>query len=563
MEVVRMKRLLVTSTFLGLFFNLVACGPTGTNYNSSEISTEMEAKLQEPTAALEPSRPAIKQGLAADETPSEPETTQPAPPPKSSSPVADQSTGGSNAASQNTSTSQQYRFSGAKSAANLDEGKVAFEVEVHWGNKSEIIKLQGNLKSDWTADLKDTNPKNGRDRLAATAVCIDYGTCYRIFVDVYYVVNHQRKRIQFVPNNSVVVTHAPLRSEETNEPHIDDGISLLDHGSEEGDDNPLTGKNTAGEYVGVPNSAPSTNTLISLPETANDEVEKIEDMAQPPAPDQVGNTSSESAAQQHEPSTNHENTFPVVPPPEKPNKPITVDLPAPIVGDVNSQGLITSFTNLKPLNLTGGGQAIDQYNDGEIYESSELPKNGVGFRQAFVNSKVNFGAGMTIEYIKKAAMTFADFYENSTFVIGQIAKKRGGGVAHNSHQNGLDIDIMYLDKNQNNQSLANGKLREDFDYERNWNLFRMFVSQTYKNKNGESSSVVNRIFISHTLKNKGFCVWAKKNNILNNPLDKEVMARLQPWDGHSTHFHVRLKCSPYYARCQDQADPMPSKTACP
>ena len=146
------------------------------------------------------------------------------------------------------------------------------------------------------------------------------------------------------------------------------------------------------------------------------------------------------------------------------------------------------------------------------------------------------------------------FPEGERLQIGDCAAQHGGKITkHDSHQNGLDSDIVYLRHDHREQDpylvegfdekfVINRILSSNFDIERNWLLL----------KNVNQIAQVNRIFVDPVIK-KTFCTYAAEKNILIE--NREFLRKFRPLEGHEDHFHLRLKCPATNLRCQQQEDP--------
>lgn len=224
------------------------------------------------------------------------------------------------------------------------------------------------------------------------------------------------------------------------------------------------------------------------------------------------------------------------------------------------------------LNLISGGKADGFYGNswetdvnnrklrvGRLIDASEQALEGIGFkRSTFPQSHVfRFGTGLLVDVLTESAREFRRLkgYEENVLFINHISKEHGGSNSgHGSHQNGLDVDIAYLnevtptafeDQTANVRS-NNGK----FDYKRNFLYWAMMINTGY----------MHVVFVSNDIK-YGFCRWAKSNNLLSS--GAEVLRRLFVANGHHNHFHMRMKCSPNYPTCQNQKDLIPKgKTGC-
>ena len=86
-----------------------------------------------------------------------------------------------------------------------------------------------------------------------------------------------------------------------------------------------------------------------------------------------------------------------------------------------------------------------------------------------------------------------------------------------------------------------------FDPELNWAFWKLITQQKIMNA-GKPASAVYMIFVAPVIKDS-ICRWAKQNGLLMDPENSEVLRRLRRTEGHDTHFHIRLRCSPYYIDC--------------
>ena len=189
---------------------------------------------------------------------------------------------------------------------------------------------------------------------------------------------------------------------------------------------------------------------------------------------------------------------------------------------------------------------------GSLENGRLLPKSGEGFVRA--NSPdTSWGSGLMISLLENATKYYVDTFQSPVPVyIGSIAQEHGGPYGpHKSHQNGLDADIYFIGQTKYESVLdANGQITAKFNPQKNWDFWKLLVQQQILVKD-KPTTVVYMIFIAPVLKDS-LCQWAKAQNLLANPLDAEVMRRLRRTAGHDTHFHLRLKCSPYHPDCYQQ-----------
>ena len=215
----------------------------------------------------------------------------------------------------------------------------------------------------------------------------------------------------------------------------------------------------------------------------------------------------------------------------------------------------------KWLDLRNGGQAVGDYTDGSLDDGTNLPKQGPNWRQVYQQRDTLWGTGLMVSMIKNVSELIAKQFPGTVTYIGDIGRRHGGhfSATHNSHQNGLDADIPYLGNVKFTTVLENGRLARDFEYAKNWQFFRWVASQQIL-LDRKRVTVLNRIFVNPSIK-VGLCSWANRHGLLSNPLDADIMRRIRPTPGHDKHFHVRLKCSPYYPACRNQVEPPPG-TGC-
>ncbi len=214
--------------------------------------------------------------------------------------------------------------------------------------------------------------------------------------------------------------------------------------------------------------------------------------------------------------------------------------------------LISSFSSFS-------SESIGFYSSGSINDSTSIDQYNGHFEKLFRSRKRLYATDYLLDFVSEFTdRFFALNPEIEKFQIGDISAVRGGKVSrHTSHQNGLDIDIVYLRVNKKGQSLDNpewgeyfvkgGVVSKNFDTQKNWELFKSIVER----------GSVGRIFVDGAIKKK-FC---KLYGSSPNGLEKETLRRLRPAKYHLTHFHLRLKCHPSHKKCKPQADPANS-TGC-
>ena len=206
-----------------------------------------------------------------------------------------------------------------------------------------------------------------------------------------------------------------------------------------------------------------------------------------------------------------------------------------------------------------GSYAIGKYTAGCVKNSVELPVNGFGYQVIRTKRRRNFGHKNLVNFITNLTDTIKYKY-SARLLIADMAQRGGGPMLdqHNSHQTGLDADILYLHRgNGNNITLKfNERQRVGPKSVLNYNKTRVDDSK-WSWINGEIlkeaalMSEVDRIFVNPAIK-KRLC---KKYN------DEEWQKKIRPWWGHDGHFHVRLKCPDDSPKCVANL-PLPDGIGC-
>ncbi|MES2854539.1 MAG: penicillin-insensitive murein endopeptidase [Bdellovibrionota bacterium] len=201
---------------------------------------------------------------------------------------------------------------------------------------------------------------------------------------------------------------------------------------------------------------------------------------------------------------------------------------------------------------TGAAQGSGETTGGLI-DASLLPGAGEGFTGSR-SERSRWGSGMMISMLVNSASVFQQEYPGTVLKVGGISIQHGGTYSpHKSHQNGLDVDISFVGQTKYESVLdAEGNVTAKFDLERNWDYWRLITSQQILVK-GKIESAVSMILVDPRIKTH-LCEQMKAGVIPQEPLDLEVMKRLRPTVAHDDHFHVRLKCSPYYSQCISSRD---------
>ena len=183
--------------------------------------------------------------------------------------------------------------------------------------------------------------------------------------------------------------------------------------------------------------------------------------------------------------------------------------------------------------VPGPAQAIGSPANGCLAGGQALPLSGPGWETLRPERNRFWGHPDLVNFIQDMAGRTASL---GTLLIADMAQPRGGHMAygHGSHQNGLDVDILYrlgvqpLSEDERARPLMDEVIDGQAFIAGRWD-----ERQTALVKIFAEDSRVERIFVNAAIKRQ-LCKAARSQN--------EWLRKLRPWWGHADHFHVRLKC---------------------
>ena len=111
---------------------------------------------------------------------------------------------------------------------------------------------------------------------------------------------------------------------------------------------------------------------------------------------------------------------------------------------------------------------------------------------------------------------------------------------HDSHRNGLDVDLGYLINSHNKvgrmrvPSMKSG----EFLIDKQWELFKELFKE----------DIVHQIYVSPSVK-KALCRHLKQTNQLKQPEIAQYSNLIAVEPRHEDHFHLRIKCGPNQKLC--------------
>jgi penicillin-insensitive murein endopeptidase len=195
-------------------------------------------------------------------------------------------------------------------------------------------------------------------------------------------------------------------------------------------------------------------------------------------------------------------------------------------------------------------QSIGYYTAGCIENAVTLPADGEGFQVIRLSRNRYYGHPELINYIKSLGRAVSVSI-GSTILIGDLSQRNGGPMPdeHNSHQNGLDVDILLWQHPFATKRLLTPDEREHIHpvsllTPDNKGIDGSRWHPIYANilKLAALSNRVERIFVNPFIKRK----------LCQTYRNEKWLRKIRPWWGHDGHFHVRLRCPDDSPLCKPQ-----------
>ena len=207
--------------------------------------------------------------------------------------------------------------------------------------------------------------------------------------------------------------------------------------------------------------------------------------------------------------------------------------------------------------LAGAVRVIGSHAKGCLAGGVALPIDGPGWQAMRLSRNRNFGHPRLVALIERLAREArAEGWPG--LLVGDLAQPRGGPMrtGHASHQVGLDVDIWLtpmperrLSEEERETMAAVSVLRPGT---REVDPARFGASHVALIRRAASYPEVARIFVHPGIK-RALCDAAGT--------DRAWLAKVRPWWGHDSHFHLRLRCPEGEPLCRDQ-DPPPDGDGC-
>lgn len=186
-----------------------------------------------------------------------------------------------------------------------------------------------------------------------------------------------------------------------------------------------------------------------------------------------------------------------------------------------------------------GGQALSV--DGPAWQAMRLSRNRVWAHPDLI---------ALIERLAVEAQ--ADGWPG--LLVGDIAQPRGGPMrtGHASHQIGLDVDLWLTPMPRRTLSAQERESLSAVSMlvpgQRTADPARLTAAHRALIRRAARYPEVSRIFVHPGIK-QALCQHAGA--------DRDWLAKVRPWWGHDSHFHVRLACPAGQPLCRDQEPPPP------
>ena len=190
-------------------------------------------------------------------------------------------------------------------------------------------------------------------------------------------------------------------------------------------------------------------------------------------------------------------------------------------------------------------QAIGSAANGCQLGAQTLEAEGEGFISIRRWRNRYYSQPITLKLIRSVGHEVASLH-GVKLLVGDLSQPVGGKMpfGHSSHQNGLDVDIWFYavpnggqpDKDVEPPSMVDGAAGTLVPGR--WQIaYRdaLYAAATFPE--------VNRIFVNPVI----------KLHLCESESDTRWLRKIRPWNGHDSHFHVRLNCPPGSPECVTQA----------
>ncbi|EPX83100.1 Murein endopeptidase [Rubellimicrobium thermophilum DSM 16684] len=205
----------------------------------------------------------------------------------------------------------------------------------------------------------------------------------------------------------------------------------------------------------------------------------------------------------------------------------------------------------------GAAQPIGFYSRGCQAGAVQLPETGPTWQAMRLSRNRNWAQPDTVAFIQDLSRFAATLPGWRGLYVGDMSQPRGGPMTsgHASHQTGLDIDVWLRPADRLDLSVQERETISSIDMQRAGGAYvndRWTPAHEALIRAAAMDPRVERIFIF---------AGAKVAMCENATGDRSWLAKVRPYWGHNTHFHIRLRCPPGASGCEAQA-PVPPGDGC-
>ncbi len=466
--------------------------------------------------------------------------------------------------------------------------------------KSVVIKLEGHLKEDSTADL--FNIEDGDESVRAEVFCRgevreNFYDCESLFVDLYYKINENkfyREQLEleseqekaFKTKEAAAALAAKLAAAKAPKSEEEDPEAEGDHGDIP---EPL------GAYVGRPERVKELFGSAKKQEPVAKEPSPVREQPvgkgpgapkkpnQKPSAESMNNPASSTQQKKPAPAAKpapKPQPKPLPAPVEKPKakpapapapkpqpavkpkpkpapvaKPTATPAPTPTPEVSVSPARVMLDVNDEPNRPVD--QAIGGYSGGgKLENSTSLDFEGAHHYFSQPQERQNYGTYDLVRVVKLlAAKVYNQIFPGIKLRINDLSARKGGYLPpHKGHQNGLEADIGYLTVNSEKKlpqhAMLNGKWLGTMKMKEMWTVLKFLAA----------SDRVSFYYVNTAIKPQ-FCSYARSKGELSSDLGKLALRKMTAIGSHTSHFHLRMECGRYNPRCRTDG-PTPQSTGC-
>ena len=204
-------------------------------------------------------------------------------------------------------------------------------------------------------------------------------------------------------------------------------------------------------------------------------------------------------------------------------------------------------------------QVIGFYTAGCIKNANALPADGTGYQVIRLSRRRYYGHPDLVQYIKSLAQRVSSRL-TGVLLIGDLSMQKGGPLPddHNSHQTGLDADILFWQ-----HPIAAKRILAYAEREKiaPVSLLKSGLATIDESKWDFTDGEILKLAASYEKADRIFVNPLIKRRICKTYRGEDWLRKIRPWWGHDGHFHVRLRCPPDSPLCQSQ-EPVPTGDGC-